>query len=151
MKFNIIIRKGTTFLKKSINLAFEMYVSLVHFKTLRPIFNCHLTCGIVNLIHKRLRFPHPIGIVLGKYVKIGNDCVIYQNVTIGAKNTENYRNAKYPILKDSVTVYPNSCIIGSVVVGKGAVVGANSLVITDVPAYAVVAGSPARILRTIRE
>lgn len=84
--------------------------------------------------------PHPVGIVIGEKVTIGNNCVIYQGVTIGKKNGE------YPKIGDNVVIYPNSMIIGNIVVGEGAIVGAGSVVLDNVLPNSIVAGCPARLI-----
>jgi serine O-acetyltransferase len=73
-------------------------------------------------IGKGLNLPHPLGIVIGCNCSIGKNCTIYQNVTIGSKQN------KYPVLKDNVTIYPNSILVGDIKVGSNAVIGALSFV-----------------------
>ena len=88
-------------------------------------------CSISStaIIKKNIRFPHPIGIVIGEGVKIGDNCTIYQNVTIGRKNKE---KAEYAEIGDNVTIYCNSTIIGNIRIGNNAIIGCNSVVIRDV-------------------
>jgi serine O-acetyltransferase len=74
--------------------------------------------------------------------EIGNNFTVFQGVTIGHKGP-----GKCPIIGNNVTVYANACIIGSVVIGDHAVVGAGSVVLNDVPAGFVVAGNPARKIK----
>ena len=73
---------------------------------------------------------------------IGNNCIIYHQVTLGNKNNQ------YPILGDNVTVYPGAKIIGNVKIGNNVIVGTNAVVLHDVPSDSVVAGVPARIINT---
>lgn len=94
-----------------------------------------------------LAMPHPVGIVIGEGVEIGARCTIFQNVTLGAARVAGPSNARYPILEDDVTVFAGAVIVGSVRIGKGAMIGANSVVLHDVPAGAVAVGSPARVVR----
>lgn len=121
----------------------NLFFSVFYFKNVRVFLNNHITRGLRYVYHQRTIFPHPIGIVIGQKVVLGRNCVIYQNVTIGAKNTKDYKNAEYPVIEDEVIIYPNSIIIGKVKIGKGAVVGAGSLVLKDVEPGSVVAGVPA--------
>lgn len=86
-------------------------------------------------------FPHPTGIVIGNGVVVGDYSVIYQDVTLGQER------GQYPELGNRVTVYAGAKIIGNVYVGDNAVIGANAVVVKDVPANAIVAGVPARIIR----
>ena len=93
-------------------------------------------CSIGN----SLKLPHPIGVVIGRDAIIGNDCDIYQNVTLGQKD------GKYPRLGNNVTVYAGAQIIGDVQIGDGAVIGANAVVLNDIPAGARAVGVPAKII-----
>lgn len=80
-------------------------------------------------IGRGLCLPHPIGIVIGAGARIGENCVIYQNVTIGRK----YRDiAEYPNIGDNVIIYCNSVLIGDINVGKNSVIGCNSVVLKSV-------------------
>lgn len=89
----------------------------------------------------RVRFPHPVGIVIGAGCTVEDDVTIGQHVTIGAKSAE---DRSHPIVRRGARIYGGSMIIGAIEVGEGAVVGAGSLVLHDVAPGAVVAGSPAR-------
>lgn len=87
--------------------------------------------------------PHPYGIVVGDGAVIGRDVSILQGVTIGIKSPS---DRAIGIIADEVFLGAGAAIIGAVTVGRGAVVGANAVVIRDVPAGATVVGNPARIL-----
>lgn len=80
---------------------------------------------------------------------IGNNVSLRQNTTIGAKEFNGAE--KSPIIKDNVTIGPNVCIIGNITIGEGAVIGAGSVVVKDVPSHAVVVGNPARIIKFTQE
>jgi len=84
-----------------------------------------------------------LGVVIHKDTVIGDDCVITQNVTIG----RNPGDGKVPVLGNRIYVGAGAVIIGEIAIGDDAVIGANSVVLKDVPAGAVVAGAPARIIR----
>lgn len=88
-----------------------------------------------------LLLPHPLGVVVGAGCRVGGGVTLYQGVTLGAD-----RHARYPQLEDGVTVYANTCVIGGIVVGAGSVVGACSLLRSDLPPGSVAAGVPAHIL-----
>ena len=75
---------------------------------------------------------------------IGNNVSLRQNTTIGAKGFSG--SDKSPVIMDDVTIGPNVCIIGDITIGKGAVIGAGAVVVKDVPADAIVAGNPARVI-----
>lgn len=89
--------------------------------------------------------PHPHNVVIGKYTKIGDNCKIYHDVTLGQNK------GLYPCLKDNVIVYTGAKIIGGITVGNNAIIGANSVVTHDVPENAIVAGNPARIIKYRKE
>ena len=84
-----------------------------------------------------LYLPHPLGIVIGRYARVGAGVTIYQHVTLGVKTRH---DEDYPTLEDGVVVYPGSVIVGPVRIGERAVIGANSFVSRDVDAGAVVRG-----------
>lgn len=102
---------------------------------------------IESLKNNNVKFPHPVGIVINPSAKIGKNCIIYQNVTIGAgKYSEKY-NSCTPLIGENVVIFANSVIIGGICIGKNSVIGAGSVVISDVPEGVVAAGNPARIIR----
>lgn len=105
-------------------------------------YGCYISPKAV--IGKNLTLPHPIGIVIGEGAKIGNNVIIYQNVTIGRKN----RNVpKYPIIEDNVIIYCQSTIIGDITIGKNSIIGSNSVVLENVPEDCTAVGIPAKIIR----
>lgn len=126
---------------KSIN---KFFLSIYCYKTVKIYLSNHLTIGIWSLYRKRTKFPHPVGVVIGRKVKIGYDCIIYQNVTIGTANTLNYLTSNYPKIGNNVTIYPNSIIIGDISIGDNSIIGAGSIVLNDVPANSVARGIPAK-------
>ena len=75
---------------------------------------------------------------------IGKNVSLRQNTTIGAKGFQG--SDKSPVIEDGVTIGPNVCIIGDIIIGKGSTIGAGSVVVKDVPPYSVVAGNPARLI-----
>lgn len=92
-------------------------------------------------IGKGIQFPHPIGIVIGFGCELQENVVIYQNVTLGkAKNG-------YPCLKNNVTVYPNSSIIGPITIEENTIIGANSVVLKSTEINSVYAGCPAKKIK----
>ena len=84
-----------------------------------------------------------LGSVVHQRAVIGSNVMIGSHVTIGGRS----RLEEVPIIEDDVFVGAGACILGPVRVGRGAVIGANAVVIEDVPARAVVAGVPARVIR----
>jgi serine O-acetyltransferase len=122
--------------------------SIAFYKTWKVYYLNHLTIGIKELISKKTTFPHPIGIVIGAYVKIGNNCQIYQNVTIGSK--DKFANKEqYPKIGDNVIIYANSVLIGNIIIGNNAIIGAGSIVTTSIPDNSIAAGNPCRVIKMI--
>jgi serine O-acetyltransferase len=89
-----------------------------------------------------LVLKHTTGLVVGAEVVAGARLTLHQNVTLG----DRYPFGGQPTLGDDVTVGAGACVLGPITVGAGAVVAANAVVLADVPAGAVVAGIPARIV-----
>jgi serine O-acetyltransferase len=94
-------------------------------------------------VGRRLRIDHFGGIVVSGDAVIGDDVVLRNGVTIGLKRT-NERGA--PVIGNSVDIGAGAKILGAIRIGDGAVIGANAVVLQDVPAGAVAVGIPARIL-----
>lgn len=88
---------------------------------------------------------HGIGIVIGAKVKSEGMLKVYQGVTIGGSSNQvsTYKGSKIemPVLKDGVTCYPGSKILGAIVVGKDTVVGANSILTESCPNNSIVLGT----------
>jgi serine O-acetyltransferase len=83
-----------------------------------------------------------LGVVIHKDARIGRDCLVAQQVTIGGTGTR----LGVPIIGDGVQIGAGAKILGPIKIGEGAVIGANAVVVKDVPPRAVVGGVPARIL-----
>ncbi|WP_460954215.1 serine O-acetyltransferase [Spirosoma litoris] len=73
--------------------------------------------------------------------------MIYQNVTIGTKETFDYINAPYPKIGDNVVIYANSVIFGDIAIGSNSIIGAGSVVFINVLPNSIVVGNPARIIK----
>ena len=96
-------------------------------------------------IGRRVFIDHGMGVVVGETAEIGDDCTIYQGVTLGG--TSLTRGAKrHPTLGRGVIVGANSQILGGFVVGDNARVGSSAVVLKPVPAGATAVGNPARII-----
>lgn len=87
-----------------------------------------------------LLMPHPNGIVIHPDVRIGPNALIMQQATLGANH------GAVPTIGGHVDIGPGARVLGGIVVGDHALIGANAVVLSDVPAYAVVAGIPARVI-----
>lgn len=89
-------------------------------------------------IGRNVMLPHPNGVVIHQRAVIGDDCMIMQQVTIGEIDA-----GPVPILGNNVYVGAGAKILGNVTVGDGAAIGANAVVLKDVPAGWVAVGIPA--------
>ena len=100
-------------------------------------------------IGKNLFIDHGMGVVIGETSEIGNNVTIYHMVTLGgispSINSDDQRNTKrHPTLMDNVVIGSGAQILGAVVVGKNAKIGANAVVTKDVEENAVMVGIPAK-------
>ena len=93
---------------------------------------------------RRVVFEHQHGIVVHGSTVIGDDCIIRQGVTLGLRSLERLHEA--PVLGRGVNVGAGAKIIGPVNVGDGASIGANAVVLEDVPAGGLAIGVPARLV-----
>lgn len=93
----------------------------------------------------RIFFDHGMGIVIGETAKVGDDCIIYHGVTLGGVSTANTK--RHPTLKNNVIVGAGAKILGNITLGENVKVGANSVVLRDVPDDSVAVGMPARIIK----
>ncbi len=95
-------------------------------------------------IGRRFFIDHGMGVVIGETAEIGDDVMIYHGVTLGGRSMA--REKRHPTIGDGVTIGAGARILGPVVVGPRAQVGANAVVVHDVPADSVVVGVPGRVL-----
>jgi serine O-acetyltransferase len=92
---------------------------------------------------------HTVGTVLGAK-SIGQNVTIYHQVTIGSASIKNSNTLPRPVIGDDVILYVGSKILGDIKIGKGVVVGANSVVLKSIPDYHIAYGVPAKY-KTINE
>jgi serine O-acetyltransferase len=94
-----------------------------------------------------MRMPHPVGIVIGEGVRIGERVSIYQNVTLGGARLGDWQAGNYPEIGDDAVIFAGAVVVGAVKIGRHAVIAANAVVTKDVPDHATVAGVPAKVIR----
>jgi serine O-acetyltransferase len=98
------------------------------------------------VIGRRVFIDHGMGLVVGETAEIGDDCTIYQGVTLGG--TSLAKGAKrHPTLARGVIVGANAQVLGGFTVGEGARVGSGAVVVKPVPPGATAVGNPARIIQ----
>lgn len=96
-------------------------------------------------IGRRVFIDHGFGVVIGETAVIGDDCTIYQGVTLGG--TRLYKGTKrHPTLGRGVVVGAGAQVLGGFTVGDGARIGSNAVVVKPVPAGATAVGNPARVI-----
>jgi serine O-acetyltransferase len=93
-------------------------------------------------IGRRLFIDHGMGVVIGETAEIGDDVTLYQGVTLGG--TSLHKGKRHPTLADGVIVGSGAQILGGFTVGRDARVGANAVVLAEVPPGATVVGIPAK-------
>ena len=96
-------------------------------------------------IGKGLFIDHGNGVVIGETAIIGDDCLLYQGVTLGGTGKE--KGKRHPTVGNNVVIGGGAKILGNITVGDNSYVGANAVVISDVPANSTIVGVPGRITR----
>ena len=92
---------------------------------------------------RRVVIDHGMGVVIGETAEVGDDVLIYMGVVLGGTALENVK--RHPTIEDDVILGSGSIILGPIRIGKGAKVGAGSVVVRSVPPGATVVGVPGRI------
>jgi serine O-acetyltransferase len=96
-------------------------------------------------IGQGLFIDHGMGVVIGETAELGNDVTLYQGVTLGG--TGFATGKRHPTVQDNVTIGSGAKLLGPITVGHGSKIGANSVVIHDVPANSTVVGNPGHPVR----
>jgi serine O-acetyltransferase len=95
------------------------------------------------VIGRRVVIDHGMGIVIGETAEVGNDVLIYMGVVLGGTALENVK--RHPTVEDDVVLGSGATVLGPIRIGKGAKVGAGSVVVRSVPPGATVVGVPGRL------
>lgn len=96
-------------------------------------------------IGKGLFIDHGTGVVIGETTIIGDNCTLYQGVTLGGTGKE--QGKRHPTLEDGVMVSAGAKVLGSITIGANTKIGAGSVVLKSVPANCTVVGVPGRVVR----
>ena len=109
----------------------------------------HRMRGLARVMSQVTRFftgiDHAMGVVIGETTVIGDDCTLYQGVTLGG--TGNETGKRHPTLGDNVTVGSGAKVLGNIHIGDNVRIGGNSVVVKDVPPDSTVVGVPGRVVR----
>jgi serine O-acetyltransferase len=115
-------------------------------------FISHIARGLTGIeihpgatIGRRVFIDHGFGVVIGETAEIGDDCTIYQGVTLGGTSLSK-GSKRHPTLGRGAIIGAGAKVLGSFTVGEGAKVGSNAVVVKEVPPGATAVGNPARII-----
>lgn len=160
--FSTPVRKDPA-LKSKIELFFNYpgVIALAHYRLAHSLYKrefkvlARIIMGFVQFITnidihpaaqigRRVFIDHGIGVVIGETAIIGDDVTIYQGVSLGGVSLA--QEKRHPTLESGVVVGAGAKILGNITIGTNAKIGANSVVIKDVPRECTAVGIPARIL-----
>lgn len=94
-------------------------------------------------IGKRFFIDHGMGVVIGETAEVGDDVMLYHGVTLGGRSLD--RVKRHPTVGNKVTIGAGARLLGPISIGEEAQIGANAVVVSDVPSYSVAVGVPARV------
>jgi serine O-acetyltransferase len=95
-------------------------------------------------IGRRFFIDHGMGVVIGETAEIGDDCTLYHGVTLGGTTWN--KGKRHPTLGRGVVIGAGAKVLGPIMIGEGARIGSNAVVVKDVPPGATAVGIPARII-----
>ena len=96
-------------------------------------------------IGRGLFIDHGMGVVIGETAVIGDNVTLFQGVTLGGTGKE--RGKRHPTLRNNVVIGAGAKVLGNITIGDGSIIGANAVVIRDVPEHSTVVGVPGRIAK----
>src|SRR5437667_4418384 len=142
--------------------------AILYHRVAHALYNAHIPClprvisqfarfitGGIEIhpgawIGKRFFIDHGAGVVIGETTSIGNNVMLYHQVTLGAtgwwRPSPGRKQKRHPTIEDDVTIGVGAAILGPIVIGEGSRIGAMALVLESVPANSVVAAKPAELL-----
>ena len=100
-------------------------------------------------IGKGFFIDHAMGVVIGETAIIGNDVIMYHGVTLGGTGKETGK--RHPTIGNNVIIGAGAKVLGNIYIGDGVKIGANSVVLKDVPPYCTAVGVPAKIVKVRKE
>ncbi|MEJ2693324.1 MAG: serine O-acetyltransferase, partial [Candidatus Thiodiazotropha sp.] len=96
------------------------------------------------VIGRRFFIDHGMGVVIGETAVIGDDCTLYHGVTLGGTSWE--KGKRHPTLSNDVVVGAGAKVLGPILIGEGARIGSNAVVVKEVPPGATVVGVPGKLI-----
>lgn len=96
-------------------------------------------------VGEALFIDHGMGVVIGETAEIGNNVIIYQNVTLGGTGKE--VNKRHPTIGDNVIICSGAKVLGAIKIGNNSKIGAGAVVLKDVPSNCTVVGVPGAVVR----
>lgn len=124
------------------NSGWRMLARFISF-FIRTVSNIDIHPGAT--IGRRFFIDHGAGVVIGETAEIGNDVTLYHGVTLGGTSWN--KGKRHPTLEDGVMVGAGAKVLGPITLSKNSRVGANSVVVKDVPAHRTVVGIPGKIVQ----
>lgn len=100
-------------------------------------------------IGRRFFIDHGMGVVIGETAEIGDDCTLYHGVTLGGTSWK--QGKRHPTLGNGVIVGAGAKILGPILIGDGAKIGSNAVVVKEVPPGATAVGIPARLVDEVQQ
>lgn len=121
----------------------RIYAWIAKFYRYKQITKRSCQISFKAILKNNIKFPHPIGIVIGDEVIIENNVKIWQNVTIGSHGKARVK-LQYPAIKSGTRIYEGATIIGGITIGKDSIIGAKSFVNKNIPDNSIAYGIPAK-------
>lgn len=111
----------------------------------RCVRKCNIEIHPAAKIGRRFFIDHGTGVVIGETTVIGDDCTIYQGVTLGGTGKD--KGKRHPTLGDRVMVGAGAKVLGPITIGNNVRIAAGAVVLTDIPDDCTAVGIPARVVR----
>ena len=127
------------------------FLHKIHFKTLARFLSqlnklfTHIEIHPGATIGKNLFIDHGCGVVIGETTIIGDNCTIYQGVTLGGTGKDTGK--RHPTIGNNVFIGSGAKILGNINIGNNVKIGANSVVLKDIPDNSTAVGIPAKIVK----
>lgn len=129
--------------------AHQLWVNEKFYEAMEMAYKSRIETGIEihpgAKIGRRTFIDHGMGIVIGETAEVGEDCLIYHGVTLGA--VKNKKGKRHPTIGNNVMLGAGSVVLGEVNVGNNVKVGANAVVLSDIEDGMTAVGAPARLIR----